>query len=124
MKRIHPAIMVTCIVLGSGSLAHSASLHNPTAAKAPALVSANPWETGDYYEDAQAAVRRKAEARAEARRARLESQRWAGYSPLRPRTTTGPFTNTTYRYARPIYWYGSPRLVAPAAVPVRVSERP
>jgi len=53
----------------------------------PAGIPPEVWvymETLKRYDDPKQAVRRKAEQRSARRRARLESQRWYGISPLRP----------------------------------------
>ena len=60
----------------------------------PSNIPADVWkymESMKRYEDPKLAVRRKAEARAAARQARLEAQRWYGVSPLRPTASPLPF---------------------------------
>lgn len=47
----------------------------------------------DRYEDPKQAVRRKAEEKAAQRRDRLASQKWYGYSPLRPTVSAVPWTS-------------------------------
>ncbi len=63
----------------------------------PAGIPPEVWvymETLKRYDDPKQAVRRKAEQRSARRRARLESQRWYGISPLRPSASPLPFMGT------------------------------
>jgi hypothetical protein len=60
----------------------------------PADISPEVWvymQSLKRYDDPKQAVRRKAEERSARRRARLESQRWYGISPLRPSASPLPF---------------------------------
>lgn len=51
------------------------------------------------YEDSRAAVRRKAEVRAEQRQQRIASRKWYGYSNARPRANATPW-GASYSPAR------------------------
>ena len=63
----------------------------------PADVSPEVWmyiQSMKRYDDPKQAVRRKAEQRAAMRRGRLASQKWFGFSPLRPTASPVPFMGT------------------------------
>lgn len=121
MKRLVIA-MAVCVV-ASPAAAQQVRLTRITGvdrAPAPAASQVNPevWlymQQLQRYDDPKQAVRRKAEQRAANRRARLASQRWFGFSPLRPIASPVPWMGT----AAPM-WVGNTwdpfRWVAPVSV--------
>ena len=75
---------------------------------------ARSWTASNREEMARDYIRLRAQEKAEARRARIEGMRALGYSPLRPTTTSTPFTShppmwsVSHMWAYPVgnpFWY-------------------
>ncbi|MCA9173887.1 MAG: hypothetical protein KDB14_05310 [Planctomycetales bacterium] len=80
----------------------------------------------ERYDDPHQAVRRKAEQKAAERRGRLASQKWYGYSPLRPTTNVVPWMSSYGQHwigngYNPDHWVG--RDYAPTALLIETVQR-
>ncbi len=104
VQAIHAAMLVLTVV--SGALAADGPVTQPADRQAAADVTYSAVESGQLtptpemwfyqqeirrHDDPKQAVRRNAEYRAAQRRMRLESQKWYGYSPLRPTVNPTPW---------------------------------
>lgn len=68
----------------------------------PPQLGSPEWYGVTHEETSRDYIRRRAQEKAEARRARIEGMRWLGYSPLRPTVSSTPF------FAHPPTWSAVP----------------
>jgi hypothetical protein len=93
---------------------------------APPQMGSPEWYSSTNQESPKEYIRRRAQEKAEARRARIEGMRWIGYSPLRPTVSSTPFfahpptwgpVPSSYEYNLGPYWYHPVNYYSPYVTP-------
>jgi len=97
MRITLPANFLLCVTCGVAVLANSASSQaQQVGGEVTEAEHGKDWYYGSNSPvvEQKSIARRKSEARAQQRMARLEAYRWLGYSPSRPPSAVIPFTST------------------------------